>query len=130
MIQLTGRILYWACDPKLDFIGHIGGDDFILLMQSPDWRKRCDNALQSFAQTSTSLASEAHRCSGGYESEDRHGRSVLHPLPTLSIGAAYIEPGRFHSHMEVSEAATEAKKMAKQLRGNSLFLEQRRHIAS
>ena len=38
MIQLAGRILSWACDPKLDFIGHIGGDDFILLMQSRDFQ--------------------------------------------------------------------------------------------
>jgi diguanylate cyclase (GGDEF)-like protein len=130
MIQLTGRILYWACDPKLDFIGHIGGDDFILLMQSQDWKKRCDNALQTFAHTSVSLASEGHRCSGSYESEDRHGHIVFHPLPTLSIGAAYIEPKRFHSHVEVSEVATEAKKMAKRLCGNSLFLEQRKHVTN
>jgi diguanylate cyclase (GGDEF)-like protein len=128
MIQLTGRILYWACDPKLDFIGHIGGDDFILLMRSPDWKKRCDNALQSFAHASASLASEQHRCSGGYESEDRHGRVVFNPLPTLSIGAAYIDPRHFRSHLQVSEVATEAKKMAKKLRGNSLFVEQRKHL--
>lgn len=127
MIQLTGRILYWACDPKLDFIGHIGGDDFILLMRSPDWKKRCDNALQSFAHSASSLVSEQHRCCGGYESEDRQGRIVFNPLPTLSIGAAHIEAEHFHSHLAVSEIASEAKKMAKRLRGNSLFIEQRRH---
>ncbi|MBI1175435.1 MAG: EAL domain-containing protein [Sideroxydans sp.] len=127
MIQLTGRILYWTCDPKLDFIGHIGGDDFILLMRSPDWKKRCDNALQSFARASISLANEQHRYSGGYESEDRHGRIVFHPLPTLSIGAVQIEPQNFHSHLEVSEVAAEAKKMAKRMHGNSLFIEQRKH---
>jgi len=53
MIQLTGRILNWACDPKLDFIGHIGGDDFILLMQSRDWRTRCEQALRSFEQAAS-----------------------------------------------------------------------------
>jgi hypothetical protein len=74
------------------------------------------------------LASEQHRCSGGYESEDRHGRVVFHPLPTLSIGAAYIDPRHFRSHLQVSEVATEAKKMAKKLRGNSLFVEQRKHL--
>ena len=51
MIQFTA-ILAGRCDPMLDFIGHIGGDDFILLLQSRDWEQRCDRALLSFASTS------------------------------------------------------------------------------
>ncbi len=125
MIQLAGRILALACDPRLDFIGHIGGDDFILLMQSTDWKQRCNDALQSFAQMSVSLAREEHRRMGGYESEDRSGKVIFHPLTTISIGAVRVEPGQFESHYEVSAAATEAKKMAKQVPGNSLFCEVR-----
>ncbi len=124
-IQFTGRLLGWACDPKHDFIGHIGGDDFILVMQSADWEKRCNQALTSFAQTSTVLFETEHRAIGGYLSEDRQGRIVHHPLPTLSIGAVWITPGLFRSHHEVSEAATVAKKMAKKKSGNSLFIERR-----
>ena len=126
MIRLTGRILGMACDSELDFIGHVGGDDFILIMQSPDWEKRCNDVLDSFAKMSVMLASEEHRRAGGYESEDRNGKRIFHPLTTLSIGATRIEPGKFKSHHEVSAAATVAKKMAKQLRGNSLFCEQRK----
>ncbi len=123
LIQLTARILRGACDPVRDFVGHIGGDDFILLLQSNDWEERCDLALQAFAQASAALSSAQHRRGGGYESEDRHGRRVFNPLPTLSIGAAYIEPSRIKSHIRVSEVATEAKKFAKSMRGNSLFIE-------
>ena len=123
MIQLTGRILYWACDPKLDFIGHIGGDEFVMLMRSTDWKRRCDNALRSFAHATNSLISENHRRDGGYESEDRNGQIIFSPLPTLSIGVAHIPAKRFRSHLEVSEAATEARKAAKRLRGNALFIE-------
>lgn len=125
MIQFTGRVLGWACDPNLDFIGHIGGDDFIMVMQTPDWEKRCHQALNSFANTSSVLYEERHRCIGGYLSEDRQGRIVHHPLPTLSIGAIWAAPGMFSSHHEISEAATAAKKMAKKTPGNSLFVERR-----
>lgn len=125
MIQLTSRILSWACDPKLDFLGHIGGDDFILLMQSHDWEDRCQQSIRSFAQSSSLPFNEAHREAGGYMSEDRSGNRVFHPLATLSIGAACIKPGQFRSHYEVSAAATEAKKMAKRAGGNTLFIEQR-----
>ncbi len=125
VIQFTSRILGRACDPNRDFIGHIGGDDFIMVMQSPDWGKRCNQALSSFANTSMVLYEEGHRCIGGYLSEDRQGRIVHHPLPTLSIGAIWAVAGMFHSHHEISESVTVAKKMAKKTPGNSLFIERR-----
>ncbi|HLP98761.1 MAG TPA: GGDEF domain-containing protein [Sideroxyarcus sp.] len=125
MIQLTGRILNWACDPKLDFIGHIGGDDFILLMQSSDWKARCEQALRSFEQAASLMFKEEHLVEGGYTSEGRDGQVKFHPLTSLSIGAIQIAPGQFISHHEVSAAMSDAKKMAKKTPGNSLFIEQR-----
>lgn len=125
MIQLTGRILSWACDPKLDFIGHIGGDDFILLMQSRDWQARCEQALRSFEQAAELLFNPQHLAAKGYESEDRNNQTRFHPLVSLSIGACRISSEQYFSHHEVSAAATAAKKMAKRTSGNSLFIEPR-----
>ncbi|MEW6562635.1 MAG: GGDEF domain-containing protein [Pseudomonadota bacterium] len=127
MIQLTGRILRSVCDPKHDFLGHIGGDDFIVLMQSKDWQSRCEDALSAFAEVSAALALDEHRRIGGYESEDRQGKVVFHALPSLSIGAVRVDGGEFISHHEVSAAASLAKKMAKKIKGNSLFVEQRKN---
>jgi diguanylate cyclase (GGDEF)-like protein len=125
MIQLAGRILSWACDPKLDFIGHIGGDDFILLMHSRDFQSRCEQALRSFEQAASLLFKPEHLSAGGYTSEDRHNLTIFHPLVSMSIGACHITADRFFSHYEVSAAATAAKKMAKKSQGNSIFIEQR-----
>jgi len=125
MIQLTGRVLNWACDPKLDFIGHIGGDDFILLMQSRDWKTRCEQSLRSFEQATELMFREEHLAAGGYSSEGRDGTIKFHPLTSLSIGAIQVSPGQFMSHHEVSAAMSDAKKMAKKISGNSLFVEQR-----
>jgi diguanylate cyclase (GGDEF)-like protein len=125
MIQLTGRMLNWACDPKQDFIGHIGGDDFILLLQSRDWKTRCEQALRSFEQAAALMFREEHLAAGGYSSEARDGTVKFHPLASLSIGAIRVAPGQFLSHHEVSAAMSEAKKMAKKIPGNSLFVEQR-----
>ncbi len=124
MIQLTGRVLNWACDPKLDFIGHIGGDDFILLMQSRDWKVRCEQALRSFEQAAGLMFKAEHLAAGGYSSESRDGSMMLHPLTSLSIGATQVVPGQCYSHHEVSAAMSDAKKMAKKINGNSLFVEQ------
>lgn len=127
LIQFTNSLLGKICDPTHDFIEHISGDDFILILQSKNWEQRCNQALASFAQTSSVLFDKKHLAMGGYMTEDRQSRIVHHPLPTLSIGAALIIPEWFDSHYEVIEATTAAKKMAKKQRGNSLFIE-RRHI--
>lgn len=122
IIRLTGRILREACDPTLDFAGHVGGDDFILLMRSEDWQSRCSGALDAFGVASATFVNDAHLGDGGYEGTDRAGHAAFHPLPTLSIGAYGIEPGVFSSPVEVADAAAEAKKRAKRIPGNSLFV--------
>jgi len=53
----------------------------------------------------------------------------FHPLTSLSIGAIQAAPGQFMSHHEVSAAMTEAKKMAKKIPGNSLFVDPRNPVA-
>ena len=126
LIQFTARLLGNICDPKHDFIGHIGGDDFIIVLQSKDWEQRCHLALSAFAHTSAALFDKDHRSIGGYLSGDRQGRIVHHPLPTLSIGAIWVNPELFSSHHEVAEAAMVAKRMAQGKNGNSLFIERRR----
>lgn len=129
MIQLAGRILSWSCDPKLDFIGHIGGDDFILLMQSRNFQTRCEQALRSFEQAASLLFKPEHIAASGYTSTDRNNQPQFHPLVSLSIGVCLITPAQYTSHHEVSAAASAAKKIAKQIPGNSLFIEQRKHAS-
>ncbi|GBG01301.1 GGDEF domain-containing protein [Azospira sp. I13] len=126
LIQRLGHILVEIADPRLDFIGHIGGDDFIILFQSPDWEERCTRALGLFDAHVPSLVQPEDLLRGGFLGEDRKGRSVFTPLPSLSIGALRAEPGAFASHHEVAAAAAMAKKQAKKQAGSSLFIERRR----
>lgn len=128
LIQLTARILGNICDPVNDFIGHIGGDDFIFALLSADWEERCSRGLSEYAQASVTLFDKNHRAAGGYKTEDRNGCIVHHQLPTLSIGAVLVMQGLFNSHYQVAEAATAAKKQAKIKTGNSLFIERRNPI--
>ena len=125
LIQLLGSILSRVCDPRLDFVGHIGGDDFMLLMQSDDWQQKLAHTLHLFADGIGSMSDENHRQQGGYWGEDRRGNAIFHALPTLSIGCLIAGNGDFHSHHEVSAAVSAAKKQAKKINGNSLFVERR-----
>ena len=126
LIQHLAGILGRHCDARLDFVGHIGGDDFILLMQSPDWEARCRSIIAEFERGLDAFVATEDLRRGGYLGEDRRGRRIFHAVPGLSIGALLADPHLYHSHLEVSAAMSNAKKEAKKLAGSALFIERRR----
>jgi EAL domain-containing protein (putative c-di-GMP-specific phosphodiesterase class I)/GGDEF domain-containing protein/predicted transcriptional regulator len=126
VIQLVAAILGEHCDPNLDFIGHIGGDDFMILFQSEDWEQRCNAMLNEFASAIPGFFNQEDASRGGYFSEDRQGKKIFYPLVSLSIGAHRIEPGQYYSHHQIAFATAEAKKQAKKMHGNSLFIDRRK----
>lgn len=126
VIQLTSAILREFCDPTNDFIGHIGGDDFIVLFQSCNWEDRCQRLLDRFEHLIGDFYSHEDREQGGYISEDRQGKKVFYPLISLSLGVIPVPPQRYQSHHEISVAAADAKKQAKKIHGNSLFIDRRK----
>ncbi len=125
VIQALARTLCDHLDGLLDFCGHIGGDDFIVLFQSSDWEKRCHDILASFEKQMRGAIASNSLKDGGYYAENRQGRLEHHKLPSLSIGAVSIFAGDYESHREVSSAASEAKRVAKRSAGNSMFIERR-----
>lgn len=130
LIQATANILKRQCDARHDFVGHVGGDDFILLMQSADWEARCQAILAAFDAEVSGFVTEEHLLLRGYLAEDRRGEQIFHSLPALSIGALVVEPRLYHSHHEVSRAIGSAKKQAKKIAGSALFIERRQPSAT
>jgi EAL domain-containing protein (putative c-di-GMP-specific phosphodiesterase class I)/GGDEF domain-containing protein len=125
VIQMTGRILSAHCDPDRDFIGHIGGDDFMLLFQSEDWEARCHAILADFEASVLDYYSLEDRDRGGYISEDRQGKKVFYSLMSLSLGTIRVEPHQYYSHHQIATQASDAKKQAKKIHGSSLFVDRR-----
>ena len=125
VLQMTSRLLMAHADPDQDFVGHIGGDDFIILFQSDDWEARCQTILDAFPGCVTQHLNETDVKAGGYVSEDRRGNQVFHPLLSLSLGVVRVEAGQYESHHQIAAAAADAKKQSKKLNGNSLFVERR-----
>ena len=129
VICWTGNLLASICEPGQDFLGHIGGDDFLLAMLSEDWEERCRRVLARFEQERRQFFAQKDLDRGGYESEDRLGRMVFHPLLSLSIGAVRVPAGAFASHHEIASAAAQSKRQAKAQPGCSLFVERRKVLA-
>ncbi|WP_410499259.1 phosphodiesterase [Chitinibacter sp. S2-10] len=125
LLQLLGQLLQEYCDPKVDFIGHIGGDDFILLLRSNDWQSRCEQLLETFRLRIRDFFTPEAIQNTGYEAPNRQGKLQSHPLVSLSLGAARVVAREHASHHEVASLASHAKSMAKRQPGNALFIERR-----
>jgi diguanylate cyclase (GGDEF)-like protein len=113
VIQLLGSLICEAVDQRVDFVGHIGGDDFFVVFQSADWEQRCWEIVHRFDDLVAGMVNVNEHVQSGYLAENRKGELVLQALPTLSIGAVTVEPGEYESHREVAAAASVAKKQAK-----------------
>jgi diguanylate cyclase (GGDEF)-like protein len=113
MIRLVASTLVSHCDPRRDFIGHVGGDDFVVLFQSDDWLDRCERIVRVFNQKALALFDEEALAQGGIEAEDRHGVLRFFKCTTLSIGAVPVRPGVYQRPEQVASAAAAAKHKAK-----------------
>ncbi|MDI6749595.1 MAG: bifunctional diguanylate cyclase/phosphodiesterase [Rhodocyclaceae bacterium] len=136
MIQLVAELMRRHVHHPDDFIGHIGGDDFIILWVDPEWQKRVQSLFDAYATALPAFYTPEDWVQGGINAEDRQGNHLLHPVSALTIGVLPVEPDRYSAHQAIGSAASAAKKMAKQKSrelarqgmkpANALFIELRR----
>jgi diguanylate cyclase (GGDEF)-like protein len=109
------------------FVGHVGGDDFVLLVR-PDLaelaaRRICDR----FDRLVPRLYDEDDRAAGSIEVPDRRGVAQRYGLLSLSIGVASTGVREFAHHGAMVATATEMKRYAKsRLAGGSAYAIDRR----
>lgn len=116
MIRLLADILTTQADPSLDFVGHIGGDDFLVLFQSDDWKVRCTRVLEEFNARARALFDPVDAARGGIEGEDRRGFRQFFPLTRIAIGAVLVEPPFPRRPEHIATLAARAKQHAKRER--------------
>ncbi|WP_277182256.1 phosphodiesterase [Caballeronia sp. BR00000012568055] len=117
VLKTAANTLASVCEPTRDFLGHIGGDDFLLLFQSEDWRSRASLAIEAFNELVKRFYSAEERLAGGIPGEDRLGRPTFFGFVRLSVGAVCVGPNEARGSAHVSAAAAVAKRMAKEEQG-------------
>ncbi|UDM53277.1 phosphodiesterase [Cupriavidus sp. MP-37] len=90
MLKGAAAILAEACDPARDFLGHVGGDDFLVLYQSADWAERMRAAILRFNDAARAMYAPPDRAAGGMHGEDRHGRAVFFPPVSMAVGVVCV----------------------------------------
>ncbi|WP_409345342.1 GGDEF domain-containing protein [Paenibacillus sp. MBLB4367] len=117
LIQYTADVIQHTvsvCGHPLDFVGHIGGDDFIAISASADPEKLCREIIRRFDQGVQTM----------YEGDiicvlDRGGNRVASSGVTLSLSLVVIDCSSSNVTLEdVSSMAATLKKKSKALEGS------------
>jgi EAL domain-containing protein (putative c-di-GMP-specific phosphodiesterase class I)/GGDEF domain-containing protein len=116
VLKFAAAVLADVCEPTRDFLGHVGGDDFLILFQSDNWRERALQAIRAFNEGAQRYYAPAERLAGGIHGEDRRGNPTFFGFVTMAIGCVHVEPAGGASEYgseQIASVAALAKRRAK-----------------
>ena len=107
------------------FLGHIGGDDFVVVSLPEQAEPFAKRVLDVFDSSAARLHDQMDAERGYIEVTDRQGKARRFPLVSVSIGIAMSGNRMFADKREVVDVATEMKKVAKTRMGSSIAIDRR-----
>jgi len=108
-----------------NFVGHIGGDDFVGLVYGNNYEEICQNIILEFDTKILDYFSEEDREKGYLEVPNRKGIIEEFPLVSISVGIVVVSKGRFHNILEIGEVGAQVKHMAKVTPGSAYSINRR-----
>jgi diguanylate cyclase (GGDEF)-like protein len=127
-LRSTGRLVRDAARAVAGaaaFVGHIGGDDFVVLVAPELADASSAEIVRRFDALSPTLYDDAEAAAGFLEGEDRRGNVQRFPLLSVSIGIASSAVRPFEHRAEAVALATELKNLAKRTEGSSVAADRR-----
>jgi len=123
VIKDTARIIIRAIKTKGnsdDFIGHIGGDDFVFISTPARIDGICKKIIQDFESAVPGFYNQGDRERGYTFSKDRKGQEQKVPLLSLSIGVVTNEAHKITHVAQIGEIGAELKQCAKNLERSTI----------
>jgi len=130
VIKNTARILITSVQEKgtpQDFIGHIGGDDFVVVTAANRADELCKKILTDFNSMAPGLYNKEDLEKGYIIGKDRQKKIRKIPLLSISIGVVTNEKRKISHVGEIGELGAELKEYAKSLPGSN-YVKERREI--
>lgn len=128
-LRLTSALLNQAIadcsDGRADFLGHIGGDDFIIISVPAKAEAICQAIIARFDREFRSLYAPADLARGFIAVPNRRGVEENFPVATVSIAVVDNADRQFTNYLEIGEIAAQLKRKAKATEG-SIYLTNRR----
>lgn len=112
--------------PKETFLGHVGGDDFVLLIPQGGTDEVVNFIIKNFDQRIVNFYSAEDAAAKSITATDRMGEQCTFPLMGISLGAVNLPWSNYSHYLEVNDACSQVKKKAKEISGSSFFLDRRK----
>jgi PleD family two-component response regulator len=110
---------------ETDFLGHIGGDDFIVVTNRFRAEQLAEAICENFDRDVPRLYDPVDRNRGWIASKDRRGNPTRYPIMSLSL-AIVTDANRVTSYQNIGEVAAELKSYAKRQPGSFVAMDKRR----
>ncbi len=133
VILATAKIVTEAVNTKGgqgSFVGHIGGDDFVVITSPERYEKICRAVIDSFDKMVLDFYDPEDQERGCIQGETRQGERVSFPIMTLAIAVVTNQQHRLQNHVQVGEIAAELKNYAKSFSHSIFVVDRRRNSAS
>lgn len=128
VLKFTAEVLKKAAESISEniFIGHIGGDDFVLITESKNDEKLAEKVIDYFDLGVQQHFNQEDLLNGYFICIDRRHNIINTPLTSISIAIVTNEDNQIKSHLEVSDQAAELKKIVKEKSGSNYFKNRRK----
>ncbi len=117
MIKTVARAMQESCNAN-DFIGHVGGDDFVIISQSNDVSTLCHRILYTFHASTRMLYHQSDWDNGYIVVHNRFREPQEFPITTLSIAVITSEALQHKTMEEFSIRIASAKETSKKHKGD------------
>ncbi len=107
------------------FVGHEGGDDFVIMTAFDNWEPICKGIISGFDSGIKQFYTEADASQGFIDSVDRQGKRVRFPLISISIAVASNNHRPIEDHRLLVSIAAEMKKFVKKTEGSNYAIDKR-----
>lgn len=108
------------------FLGHIGGDDFVIITHPEEIDRLCTEIIRRFDTQIAGLYDPADLEAGAIAVKNRHGRLERFPIMTISIGVTHTLFRQFSNYLEIGPIAAALKNKAKIAKGSTYAVDQRK----
>ncbi len=123
VIVLVAELLTASIDVDKNFVGHVGGDDFVVIFREDMWKSKVTAILRQFDDRIGEFYN-GRSVDDGFVSTDRQGNFCTYGRMGLSVGAVVIEEPAGIQSIDLSQEAAIAKHHAKCRQGSFLYIHQ------
>ena len=109
-----------------NFVGHIGGDDFVAVISKYDYPKLCKDIIKEFDEQVVNYYTEEDVERGYVEVANRRGIIEQFPIVSISIGVVEVDGGKYTSPLEIGEVSAQVKHKAKEIQGSTFVINRRK----